>query len=208
MKVVSQLMLGCVLAGLLAGCARNGPFRPLAETCPVPVTSATPPDCSAYSVERRPDFSVAYVELTDQGLFHQRDQLEKALSLVSDTSDNTPTQVVVFVHGWKHSAEASDPDVVNFTNNVMPVMAALSPKAATVGIFVGWRGASMAVGKNLTFYDRKSSADHVARGSLRELLANLRSIRNRDASKYNRVKVVVVGHSFGGLILFNAIAGA
>lgn len=206
MKTVATLVLNCLFMVLFTGCAGHGPFRPKAEACPV--DAASQPDCSAYSVERRPDFSVAYVELTDQGLFHRRDQLEEALRLVSDTADRTPTQVVVFVHGWKHSAQASDPDVMSFTNNVMPLMKAQSPEAATVGIFVGWRGASMAVGKNLTFYDRKSSADHVARGSLRELLANLRAIRARDPAKYNRVKVVVVGHSFGGLILFNAIAGA
>lgn len=75
-----------------------------------------------------------------------------------------------------------------------------------------------------TFYDRKSSAEHVARGSVRELISRLRAqhndanaVKNRNVVRKENEKpfdqdkdlqIILIGHSFGGLILYNAIAGS
>ena len=94
-----------------------------------------------------------------------------------------------------------------------------------VGLYVGWRGESIDVPglDNITFWTRKTSAMHVAEGSSRELFARLRGFkcaRNAKASADGRrdcngpparddaVKVILIGHSFGGLILYNAISGS
>ncbi len=105
------------------------------------------------------------------------------------------------------------------------------PKSSTglgrrvVGVYVSWRGASTTIPyvENVTFWSRKSAAMHVAQGSSRELFARLRGFKcvqnakqdaaggrgcNKPPSKDDRVKVVLIGHSFGGLVLYNAISGS
>ena len=143
------------------------------------------------------------------GLFHYREQLKAAIDLVKKNEHEGPTHVVVFVHGWKHSASHIDSDVINFRSAAMPVMAknfqSMDPGTKTVGIFVGWRGTPLLALHDVSFHDRKSGADHVAKGSLRELFGQLRAIRSQNNSK---TKVTLVGHSFGGLILFSAISGS
>ena len=208
MNIPLSFAVWCV-ALFLAGCTSTLPYRTTTsrDACAIDGDrrAEAAPACSQAMIENRKDkkFSVAYVELTDQGLFHRRDQLDQALQLVRD-EPATPTHVVLFVHGWKHSARFDDPNVADFNSRIMPVLAAASP-GRTVGIYVGWRGSPLEVFKSVTFYDRKSSADHVARGSLREVLANLRVLRQQG---HGKLRVTLIGHSFGGLILFNATSGS
>ncbi|MDQ2780517.1 MAG: hypothetical protein M3Y32_13280, partial [Pseudomonadota bacterium] len=46
---------------------------------------------------------------------------------------------------------------------------------------------------------------HVARGSIRELLSRIRVLKEKRRSSGD-MRVILIGHSFGGLIVFNAIA--
>lgn len=101
-----------------------------------------------------------------------------------------------------------------------------------VGIYVGWRGLST---KGPTFWelisvwDRKNTAQNVAVGSIRELFSLLKAYQEsanatdnnipcQDPKFYNvggrepfhckRVRLLIVGHSFGGLMVYNAVAGS
>ena len=90
-----------ILAFLGAGCAPTSPYRTSMSECRIEAArSEALAKCGQAAVETYPssNFSVAYLELTDQGLFHRRGQLDKALELVGKPSA-TPTNVVVFVHG-------------------------------------------------------------------------------------------------------------
>jgi hypothetical protein len=73
-----------------------------------------------------------------------------------------------------------------------------------IGIFVGWRGLSIygAWLTNLTFWNRKTAALRVALGSVRDLFGRLRQFRQR---RDKDSTLVVVGHSFGGLIVYSAL---
>lgn len=93
-----------------------------------------------------------------------------------------------------------------------------------VGIYVGWRGKSMDGGKLFPWWelpsvwDRKNTAENVAVGSVRELFSQLRVFQrvvNENESECNpgaepflckRVRMLIVGHSFGGLLVFNAVS--
>jgi len=162
-------------------------------------------------VESAADSQVAYVELSDQGLLLDRKQLTAALGLLRNEGESE-LDIVVFVHGWKHSAAIGDFDVVNFRDEVMRDLPRRRSGTRAVGIYVGWRGAALEgpdLLQNLTFYDRKSAADHVARGALRELLAHLKDMREKaNARPGRKIRLILIGHSFGGLILYNAIAGS
>ena len=197
---------------LLAACTSVSPYRTeLAKTCDLTAISAgtAPPECGLAAIETSKDFDIAYVEFSDQGWLYSRDQLATALKLLHKP-DPRPLQIIVFVHGWKHSARFEDTDVRAFRETVMPAMARNQPNSRTVGVFVGWRGASLdlpSVPQSISFYDRKSTADHVARGAVRELFSNLRVMRNRTLpGPAPRPSITLIGHSFGGLILYNSIA--
>lgn len=135
--------------------------------------------------------------------------------------------VVMFIHGWKHNARFDDENLANF-RKLLATAAAIEAQQQTgrrvAGIFVSWRGQGidLDVVNNVTFWSRKTAAAHVAEGSSREMFARLRAFKcvqnaKGDAGQRNcngpstpdeRVKIVLIGHSFGGLILYNAISGS
>ena len=199
---------------LLAGCSGFAPYRlNLEAECIVSAAapSQTPEACRNAQLEKvpaagdAPGFEVAYVEFTDQGWLQSREQMSRAITqALPRAGDPRPVQLVVFVHGWKHNAGFDDDNVRNFRIAILPPFAKRAgPDVRTLGLYVGWRGNSIDVAglDNITFYDRKATAEHVARGSIRELFSRIRVL-----SVDKSVSVVLIGHSFGGLIVFNAIA--
>lgn len=198
---------------LLAGCAPFVPQRVgvgAGDICPLPQAVETASAaCREASVERAPGFDIAYIEMTDQGWFHLRAQWERAWQLVDAArggqGDARDVQVVLFIHGWRHTAAFDDVDVRNFREVVMPTFAAAHPERRTVGLYIGWRGRSLEMWgvERLSFYDRKATAERVARGSIREVIGRL---RHQARSPERRVHLSLIGHSFGGLIVYSAIA--
>lgn len=222
-------LLLAVVVTLLSACAQTTLYRPLVgprEVCDLPEPDAVEASklegCRNAAVEtvghtvdnHKERFEIAYIEFTDQGWLQKRGQLDRAFELLHK-SDSKPLQVVVFIHGWKHSADADDRDLKHFRNTILPAFTKTKSGTNTVGIYAAWRGESVPIQgvNNLTFYDRKFSAEHVARGSIRELLSRLRALRasgkaGSSGKDVKDVKVILIGHSFGGLILYNAIAGS
>jgi pimeloyl-ACP methyl ester carboxylesterase len=118
--------------------------------------------------------------------------------------------ILVFVHGWKHNARARDPNlraIDMVLQQTAEAEAAVGSNRPVIGIFVGWRGLSFYAGwlTNLTFWNRKTAALRVALGSVRELFARLRRFRRQHDRES---ALVIVGHSFGGLIVYSAVAQA
>jgi hypothetical protein len=151
--------------------------------------------------------------------------------------------IAVFVHGWKHSAAPNDGNIKTFRK----VLAGLSegerhisqqynrPARQVVGIYVGWRGKSVTVpyAENLTFWERKNTAQKVGRGGVTEVLSQLESLkRTKDSQQQDketserkgendceqentraseeknmrsRTRLVIVGHSFGGAIVYSSL---
>lgn len=131
----------------------------------------------------------------------------------------------VYVHGWKHSADHDDPDVKRF-RELLGSRAKLFPGRQIVGIYVGWQGRTIDLPllKELTFWGRKNAANHVAEGRVRELFSRIKGLRdywNGPREGLNRtqdcdweptgedkcsLRTIMIGHSFGGLILYNSAA--
>jgi pimeloyl-ACP methyl ester carboxylesterase len=207
-------LVAIVWIALLASCASFEATRAeKPKPCPPvsPLESGFREPCQDVSVDKtNPKFAIGYVEFTDQGWLHRRDQLKASLDLLAEDPEQ-PLQIVLFIHGWKHSADKDDNNVKVFKEKILPEFVSQADgKTRTVGIYVGWRGRSIGIpgiAQNLSFYDRKSTAEYVARGSVRELLAHLRVIREESTGPGKRkVTITMIGHSFGGLILFNAMA--
>jgi hypothetical protein len=197
---VLGLIVLLILAG--AGCAATGPYRRGEDA-----TERFMADralCPELTIPSSFLIPVAYVEIDEQGTFQDRSQAERALALVA--KGEKPKYVVVFVHGWFHSAEPDDLNVRRFKcalNNLQGIDDNASEEV--VGIYVGWRGRSWSLPgiEYATFWDRKNTSDEVGRGSLVEFLMRLEGAVKPTPETPS--KLMVVGHSFGASVVFNSI---
>jgi alpha-beta hydrolase superfamily lysophospholipase len=196
------------------------------------VGSATPNE-SRRMIEDYGSYVLAFAEFDDQGWSYDGDRQLAALRarLQAELKDAAYADwdfvVVVFVHGWHHNAHGNDCNVQEAQQMIRIASqqfdAALKEgkfhrKRRVFGIYVGWRGESVnAPGlRYTTIIDRRDTAEKVAKGSVRQLLADLHeqelvaqaaaSDRKSDADRAARLYTMVVGHSFGGLIVFNALS--
>ncbi len=175
----------------------------------------------------------AQVSQMDSALNAIRARLERNASGAAPPN----LQIVVYVHGWKHNAGADDSNVENFRALLRQVSTiednGAGSRREVVGVYVGWRGDSLRLPdpiKSATFWDRKNTAAEVAQGTVRELFARLDAIADSAnanwlqlrgtaaraqrapdpsaAAAVKRVRVMYLGHSFGGHILLTALGGS
>ena len=199
--------------------------------------SSTTTDARAHSIENYGKYWAGYVEFDDEGWLYdphgQPTQMQvvqtRLRSELNDRQyDNADFLVVAFVHGWHHNAHDTDCNVHEFramlkvANDRYAAEAAKNPKMYArriVGIYAGWRGESIDVdGLNVTtVLDRRNAAERVAKGDVRELFAQLRKLQIGETQKADpaggpmradRMRTVVIGHSFGGLIAFHGLSPA
>jgi hypothetical protein len=183
--------------------------------------------------ERTQAYDLYYVEFDEQGLLYPRSQPNVGIAschieaLIRDLEGLVQTQpglsIIVYVHGWKHNAADTDDNVKTFRQLLFDAaLVELAkqrdfnlPPHRVVGIYVSWRGKSLTLPEpflSLTFWDRKATAQHVAEGESRVLFARLRGfyeLQNSIAPPYQgekRVLLILMGHSFGGLILLEAVS--
>jgi hypothetical protein len=192
-RAVLRALGAIALAGWLAGCEELKPYRtqhaPAARNCNADPAFMVPEHCRASMVESSDDYDLFFTEYTDQGLAYPEGfgeahrQIDRTIEgLTRIGSANRGVSVLVFVHGWKHNASHDDDNVREF--RALLRSAALFERARTsgkrvVGVFVGWRGLSIADEplSNLSFWSRKAAALRVAQGSPRELFNRLRSFK-------------------------------
>jgi pimeloyl-ACP methyl ester carboxylesterase len=167
-------------------------------------------------------YELAIVEFDDQGRCYDRGQMggvaQRLEALAPDNSQTGEDVIlVVFVHGWQHDARSDDDNLTAFrtllSETVKYETAATAPGAKprpVLGVFVGWRGLSdYGLGSavaDATFWGRQAAGQRVAVGSVRELFGRLRHYRNRQRKRGGNPLLVIVGHSFGGMIVFSALA--
>lgn len=200
------------------------------------VSVAEPPvdgdDCWKQSRESHRDYDVLFVEFDDQGWVQdaanessptKADHLSKlyeSINQIREKPDKTKQRlsIIVFVHGWQHNAEATDSNVHAFRKLLRQVdtleaaAASQGSKPRVVGIYVGWRGKSLTtpILNNITFWERKNTAEKIAQGEAQELfrwLDLLRDAGTEPTTGERNVTVLTIGHSFGGLITFETLGG-
>jgi len=187
-------------------------------------------ECWKQSRERHRDYDLLLVEFDDQGWVQgaaketsptRKDHLSNlyaAINAIREKPDKTQRKlsIVVFVHGWQHNAEATDSNVHAFRKllrqvDLLEAAAAASEdaKPRVIGIYIGWRGRSLTIPvlDNVTFWERKNTAEKVAQGEVQELLRWLDLFRDsgKEPNGERNVTVLTIGHSFGGLITFEAL---
>lgn len=193
-------------------------LAPPAATAPVGVMPNAAHQKDDAGLLQATNYQLSIVEFDDQGRCYARGQMERiGARLAALSDDRTDAIVVVFVHGWKHDARSNDEDLSHF-RNLLDQTSAYEKQHATpgapprpvLGVFVGWRGLSAyGVGDavaNATFWDRQTAGHRVATGSVRELFGRLRNYRNTRRDAGGRPLLVIAGHSFGGMIVYSALA--
>lgn len=199
--------------------------------------------------------STTAAEALSFGPSQQIDRVMMRLRALLD--DGKDLSIVVFVHGWKHNAQADDANVQEFRDLLEAAGAEERDRTLpggtarrVVGIYVAWRGKSWTIPDpvlSLTFWARKEAARRVSVGSSRELFARLRSLRthynetvvvapasapgqapgkarpavalraraaeqtgasSEQGPQRPRIRMLMIGHSFGGLILYAAMSGS
>lgn len=189
--------------------------------------------CYRRSIEEHPTFDLLVAEMTDQGWIQasselnrpSRDYLDEFIGKLEERHQYWGKQgralsLVVFVHGWQNNAKPDNENVIEFRRLLDSVAWLESfvsteskgrPPRRVVGIYVGWRGKSIDVdGVNaVTFWERKTTAERVAQGTVRELLTRLDLFRDssRAGDGSRDVRMLTIGHSFGGLITYSSLGG-
>ncbi|MGY6276424.1 esterase [Methylomonas sp. MgM2] len=160
------------------------------------------------------EYSLGFVEIDDQGQMRDRKQMDALLDSLYRRAGKESLLLTVFVHGWHHNAKPGDKNIESFKNN-LAMLSAIEHRPGgnekprkVAGIYVGWRGESIDVPpfNYLTFWDRKNTAQDVGYLGISELLVKLEEIANVNNVMYPDAKsrLVVIGHSFGGAVVFSA----
>jgi pimeloyl-ACP methyl ester carboxylesterase len=204
---------------LSTACAPHRQLR--TSTVPVDVTAPLSDPLAraavaSSSIERYPGYTIAIVEFDDQGRFWDRRQvaaLEAEITREARLDDEAPVSTLVFAHGWRDDARVCDKALVAFREFVRRIsiddLGKLPRRHPLIGIFLAWRGYSSDVWpfEFFSFVGRKDTATRIATGDVPEFLAHLDSFRRElNASRKEASRLVVIGHSLGGTIVFEALA--
>ena len=151
-------------------------------------------------------YKLAFVEFGEQGSYREPGQLERALDLIRRT--NKPL-VITYVHGWQNNAGSGDVD--SFSSFLRELSQSRLIKANDyhiVGIYLGWRGAltKVPIVKYGTFFSRKTAAERLASNC--DCFDAIASVTQTARAHSEGQYTILIGHSFGGLIVERAVARA
>jgi hypothetical protein len=189
----SQLSLAICLSWLILfqGCAPLGPYHR-----------------NSASLIQKPEFSLAFIEFGEQGSYQDGSQLERAVKVIKETERPL---VVTYVHGWQNNAVSAD--VGRFRNLLSELSNSSSVRKSNfhvIGVYLGWRGklTGIPVVAELTFWSRKAAAERLA--SNFDLYNAIAAIAHAARAYHEKDKqyTLLLGHSFGGLIVERAVAHA
>jgi hypothetical protein len=170
------------------------------------------------------------MQIDDYGQFWDPGVSDRALDEIRAAASRTNTIVLLYIHGWHHNAHARDRDLASFADSVAKIREKLDDRGGGIyrrsrvsltgdgeveifGIYVGWRGKSLPMPLDyLTFWDRKIAAERVGQGDLKEFLVRLNALYQqrlaaRGDTKTPFMGMISFGHSFGGQVLFQSVAG-
>lgn len=148
-------------------------------------------------------YRLAVVELGEFGSYRERRQIENAVGLIAKTERPL---LVTYIHGWHN--DVTSKDLVRFQGFLSRLSQSSKVKQSrlnVVGVYLAWPGESFRVPvlNTFSFWGRKRTAERIASNTdcLDSILELSRAAR-RHAPSYT----VLLGHSFGGLILERTVA--
>lgn len=185
-----RLVSIAICATLLIACTELSPLRP-----------------GTQSVVPKNGYTLAFVEFGEQGSYQDSGQLPAALSVIRETANPL---VITYVHGWQNNAKSGD--VQSFESLLARLNGAPAIRNAgfhIVGIYLSWRGkiTDVPVLKELSFWNRKNTAERLASNyDVYDAIASISEEARKDHP--GKQYTVLLGHSFGGLIVERSVAHA
>ncbi len=169
-------------------------------------------------------YSLAFVEFDDLGeMFTRRSEICKdrqgnqhdytelgqtltEIARLNAGAEGSDPVFVLFIHGWKNNASPSSGNVWGFRSALQSLAQDFQGKRAIMGIYIGWRGAAtnVPVVKEFSFWNRKDAATRIPGAHLTEAIRRI----TMEAKSNHKAKLVVVGHSFGGLVMERTLTQA
>jgi len=213
-------MLLCAI--LLSACSDNSIYRSSYESCTVSDSNSCATAAIAiHKANTDEEFQLGFVEYDDQGQLRDRSQMQAVLDHYYPIAGEDDVLLTVFAHGWHHSAKPEDTNIQSF-KKMLAKMSATETFAAkqdkrhkrkVLGVYIGWRGDSISVPylNGITFWNRKSVAHEVGQQGVTEVLLRLEEIVNVRAGfevenpKPLNSRMVVIGHSFGGAVIYTSL---
>jgi hypothetical protein len=190
-----RILVTFALAILLASCAAYGPYH--GNTASEPLKSVRGPADGRYKF--------AFIEFGDQGSALDTSQRSAALDVIHQA----PRPLLfVYIHGWQNNANSGDVcRFEHFIDTVSKFPEITGQKINVIGVYIAWRGEdiTLPVAKFLTFWSRKSAGSTIAaqNGCLATISELALAARAPEKSYHH---CVLLGHSFGGLVLENTIS--
>lgn len=202
----------------LVGCAKVGAYRTnYKDSCEYSNVGDCAQDALQKSgIGREDEYRLAFVEFDDQGQLNDRNQMHAVLNEYRNIAGKTDIILILFIHGWHHSAKPEDGNIQSFRvllSNLAKVEYQTRSNRKVLGVYVGWRGDSFDIEhlNNVTFWDRKNTAHKIGQQGITELLLRLEEIVNVKAGVDESIpkpinnKLVTIGHSFGGAALYTSL---
>jgi hypothetical protein len=166
------------------------------------------PEFEETAVSLGRSYRLSFVEFDEHGDFWDRRQLGAADRGIRKSKK--PVLLMTFIHGWHHNADdrKQGGDVESFRCLLSELAVSESLRGFQVhGVFLGWRGRLVQGPLDyFTFLNRKAAATRVAGTPITETIFEL--IRQARKNPSGHSKCVVIGHSFGALVLEKAMAQA
>lgn len=212
-----RLLIVVSIFAALTACVPHKQWRtqPAAAVGPAPDANVEQRFVIPTDLDKNRIYSLAFVEFKNNGDPWDKRQLDEALRAIDDADrrSNHHALVITFLHGWKNNAAPSNDNVFDFRRqlNHIATIACQGDKehCGVIGIYLAWSGDLISRDwdtlRNLTYFNRRDTAINVAVAPISDaLFAIMKQVKNGPERSTNHS--VVVGHSFGGLILEYSIS--
>jgi hypothetical protein len=180
---------------LLGSCAPYGPYH--ANTSSEPLNSVRGPSDGRYKF--------AFIEFGDQGSALDTSQRAAAINVIRQAQRPL---LFLYIHGWMNNANSGDVcRFEHFIDMISRLPEVTQGKINVIGVYIAWRGKDLTVpGLDLlTFWNRKLAGGEVA--AQNSCLATINELALTARAPGKQVHhCVLMGHSFGGLVLSNTIS--
>jgi hypothetical protein len=148
-------------------------------------------------------YRLAVVELGEFGSYRERQKIENAVDLIA--KKERPL-LVTYIHGWHNDVTSKDvARFKGFLSRISQSAQVRRNKLDVIGVYLAWPGESFRIPvlNTFSFWGRKRTAERIASNS--DCLDSILEL-SRAARRHSVSYTVLLGHSFGGLILERSVA--
>ncbi len=215
-------LFSLTLVLFLTACSSNEIYRSDYKTCNYEASG----DCFENALQihapgEKEEYYLSFVEYDDQGQLRDPKQMNAVLDEYRRLAISDDVLLITFVHGWHHSAQSGDGNIISFRKMLAEVSKTEGAgskqqgrkKRKVMGLYIGWRGDSISIPyvNGVTFWDRKNTAHNVGQQGVTEVLLRLEEIVNvkvgigEENPPPATSRLVVIGHSFGGAVVYSSL---